>query len=387
MTQNAPSDDTVREWTPKGHIHDNLDDRIRGFQDGIPHMAWTVRIDGSIEYVNRRWKEYTGLSSEEMADWKWAEVIHPEDKQVFMDHWHKAMKSGEHFEDELRLRRFDNVYRWHSLKDWPAREEDGTIIRWFGTATDIDDARQLAKKLQASNNELDQFASMAAHDLQEPLRMAGSFVALLQRKYADQLDDRAKEYISRAIDGNNRMRILITELLEFSRLGHDAAPVQEVDSIEVLVEVETNLKNSIDNLSFDISHGLLPVLRMNRSHLVSLLQNLIGNGLKYHRPNIPPVIYLEAERIAHEWVFSIRDNGIGIKEADRLKIFDVFTRLHTRTEFAGTGIGLAICKKIVDVYQGRIWTEPSEGEGSTFKFTIPDQAGTMNSQVAEARAM
>src|ERR1700733_15110375 len=114
MTQNAPSDDTVREWTPKGHIHDNLDDRIRGFQDGIPHMAWTVRIDGSIEYVNRRWKEYTGLSSEGMDDWKWAEVIHPEDKQVFMDHWHKAMKSGEHFEDELRLRRFDNVYRWHS---------------------------------------------------------------------------------------------------------------------------------------------------------------------------------------------------------------------------------------------------------------------------------
>ncbi len=365
------SDDTVREWA-LSQATSGLDDRVRGFQDGIPHMAWTVRVDGSIEYVNRRWKEYTGLTSAQMADWRWLAVVHPQDKDAFMEKWHAAMRSGEHFESELRLRRHDGVYRWHSLKDWPAREEDGTIIRWFGTATDIDEQRRLLDQVNANNKELSQFAAMAAHDLQEPLRMIGLFVGVLQRQYADQLDDRAKAYIAQAISSSDRMRLLIIELLEYSRLGREPAPFQEVDAAEVLAEAEGNLKTAVDETGFALTHGDLPRIRMNRAHLMSLLQNLIGNGLKYHRPGVPPRLHVEAVRKGQEWVFAVRDNGIGIKEADRDRIFEVFTRLHTREEIAGTGIGLAICKRIVDLYQGRIWVEPGTGIGSTFRFSIPD---------------
>ena len=365
------SDDIVREHLPSEKLGDQLDVRLRGFQDGIPHMVWSVRVDGSIEYVNRRWEEYTGLTSEQMKDWKWIEIVHPDDKKEFLDKWHNAMRSGEHFIAEIRLRRVDGVYRWHSLKDWPAREEDGRIIRWFGTATDVEESRQLLDQLQKTNLELSQFASIAAHDLQEPLRMVGSFITLLQRKYGSKIDDTARGYITKALEATEHMRVLVADLLEFSRAGHGNVAIQEVDASDVLSEVEVILKKSITDTDFEIAHGDLPIVSINRSHLLSLMQNLVGNGVKYHRPGIMPKIEVSAADQGQEWVFTVRDNGIGIAPCDYSRIFEIFTRLHSRSEFSGTGIGLTICQKIITFYKGRIWVEPGTGDGSTFKFSLP----------------
>lgn len=365
------SNDMVQEPIHSEQSSDPLDTRLRGFQNGIPHLAWSARVDGSIEYVNRRWKEYAGLTSEQMEDWKWMEIVHPDDKNEFLDKWHNAMRTGEHFVAEIRLRRVDGVYRWHSLKDWPAREEDGRIMCWFGTATDVDERRQLVDQLQKTNLELTQFASIAAHDLQEPLRMVGSFISLLQRRYGVTLDETARGYITKALEATEHMRVLVSDLLEFSRAGQGNVAIQEVDTSDVLSEVEVILKKSITDINFEIAHGDLPIVSINRSHLLSLLQNLVGNGVKYHRPGSTPKVEVNAADHGQEWVFSVRDNGIGIASSDHNRIFEIFTRLHSRSEYSGTGIGLTICKKIITFYKGRIWVEPCTGDGSMFKFSLP----------------
>jgi len=234
------------------------------------------------------------------------------------------------------------------------------------------DLQKRAAELAASNSELERFAYIASHDLQEPLRMVSSFLQLLQKRYSGKLDERADQYIHYAVDGAERMKALILDLLEYSRAGTGKEEFSAVEMDEVMEEVGNIFRERIAEGGARVEAGPLPVVRGDKVQLTQLIQNLVSNALKYHS-NEPAVIRIRAEESAHHWTFIVQDNGIGIDPLFFDKIFIIFQRLHNKSEYSGTGIGLAICKKIVERHGGRIWVEPAPEGGSIFFFTITKQ--------------
>lgn len=230
--------------------------------------------------------------------------------------------------------------------------------------------RELNLQLYESNSKLEMFCYLASHDLQEPLRMVTGFIGLLKSKYSDKLDSKALSYIDFAIDGAARMKILITNLLEFSRLGREEN-IQIADVNELLTEVKENMGKSIEESKAEIFvPAILPVIPLHRMEFSRLLQNLISNSIKFRIKNQAVKITLSAIENTTEWEFTVADNGIGIESKNFKKIFEIFSRLHPQQLFDGTGIGLAICKKIVQHHGGRIWVESEKGMGARFCFTI-----------------
>lgn len=236
--------------------------------------------------------------------------------------------------------------------------------------------RQVALELARSNEDLEQFAYVASHDLQEPLRAVSSFVQLLQRQYQGKLDAKADEYIRFIVDGVARMQALIKDLLVYSRVGRRGDTRAAVDVDQILQTVMADLADPIEQSGALVTHDSMPTVRANAGQLAQLFQNLLGNAIKFRRADVRPEIHVGATRRSDGWLFSVRDNGIGIPAQHLERVFLIFQRLHTRDEYAGTGIGLAICKRIVDHHGGRIWVESSPGQGSTFQFTIPDPPST-----------
>jgi signal transduction histidine kinase len=226
-----------------------------------------------------------------------------------------------------------------------------------------------AKDLERSNMELQQFAYVASHDLQEPLRTISSFTQLLAKRYQDKLDEKAGEFIGFTVDGCKRMQTLINDLLAFSRVGTQGKPMEVVDCDQVVSRVLKSLRRAVDDSRAVITKEALPVVMADEVQLSQLFQNLIGNAMKF-RGREAPRIHISAESNGLGWKIVVRDNGIGISEEHKDRIFVIFQRLHTKKEYPGTGIGLAICKKIVERHGGKIWVEPSPGGGSTFCFTI-----------------
>ena len=227
-----------------------------------------------------------------------------------------------------------------------------------------------AEELTRSNRDLEQFAYVASHDLQEPLRKVASFCQLLQRRYSGQLDERADQYIAFAVDGAQRMQRLINDLLAFSRIGRITAGFTEVDLNRVLSDVAAQLEGRSGE-DADISWSELPTVEGEEPLLTTLFINLIGNSLKFRRPGVPPVIRVSAEQVDEEWRITVRDNGIGIESEFADKVFVIFQRLHARDAYEGTGIGLAIVKKIVEYHGGRIWLDLDVPEGTSINFTLP----------------
>ena len=230
--------------------------------------------------------------------------------------------------------------------------------------------RDMVNKLKISNRELEQFAYVASHDLQEPLRMVSSFTQLLERRYKDKLDDDANDYIGFVVEGAQRMKNLIDDLLAFSRLNTTVREFEVVLMDVALDDVLINLKAYIRDHNAQISHDRLPTIKGDPIQINQLLQNLIANAIKFHGDK-PPQIQISAQEFGDKWLFSIRDNGIGIDPKHQDQIFSIFKRLHTREDYEGTGIGLSICKRIVERHGGNIWVESELGKGSTFFFTIP----------------
>jgi PAS domain S-box-containing protein len=226
------------------------------------------------------------------------------------------------------------------------------------------------EELRRSNEELEQFAYVSSHDLQEPLRMISSYLQLLQRRYQGNLDEKADKYIFYAVDGAARMQNLINDLLEFSRVTTKAREPEPTDSELVLVQVLSNLDLFIKQNKAAVSHDPLPEVMADNTQLAQIFQNLIFNGIKFHSEETPKIL-ISADRKENEWLFSVQDNGIGIDPQYSEKIFEVFKRLHKKEEYPGTGIGLAVCKKIVERHGGHLWVESELGKGSTFYFTLP----------------
>jgi signal transduction histidine kinase len=236
-----------------------------------------------------------------------------------------------------------------------------------------EDLARKVDELARSNADLEQFAYVASHDLQEPLRMVTAYTQLLAERYRGKLDDNADKFIGYASEGAQRMQVLIQDLLAFSRVGRNGSTYGNVDCTGVLKEVLATLEPAIKECEAVVHHGELPTVWADRTQVAQIFQNLIGNAIKF-RGKESPVVRVEAEEKEQRWLFSVSDNGIGIAAEYAENIFVVFQRLHARTEYPGNGIGLAICKKIVERNGGKIWVESQPGSGASFKFTLPSHA-------------
>jgi light-regulated signal transduction histidine kinase (bacteriophytochrome) len=237
----------------------------------------------------------------------------------------------------------------------------------------VEDAlSRLVSTLSAANRDLSQFAYVASHDLQEPLRMISSYLQLLSKRYSGHIDKDADEFINYAVDGANRLQRMIIDLLTYSRVGTRGKLFANTDVGVVLGFALTNLEIAIEEAHAKITYSNLPTVKADEAQLLQLFQNLIQNAIKF-RSNKPPVVHVSAERGDGEWIFSVKDNGIGIDPQYQDRLFVIFQRLHSAAKYPGTGIGLALCKRIVERHSGRIWVESELEKGSTFRFTIPDK--------------
>jgi PAS domain S-box-containing protein len=266
--------------------------------------------------------------------------------------------------------------RWVNFNSRPLLDDRGTVLGGIAVIRDISEhkrAREIVaeqqRELERSNRDLEQFAYAASHDLQEPLRAVSGYCQLLQRRYKGQLDVNAQRYIAEAVNGARRMQALIEGLLAYSRVARRGNPIVPTDSQTAFDQALVNLEAAIGECGAVITHDRLPLVAADSMQLMLLFQNLIGNALKYRGAD-PPRIHVKAEERETDWLFSVQDNGIGIDPRHHEKIFLIFQRLHTRNEYPGMGIGLAICLKIVERHGGHLWVESEPGQGSTFFFNL-----------------
>ncbi|MFI7512509.1 ATP-binding protein [Micromonospora echinofusca] len=266
----------------------------------------------------------------------------------------------------LRLGEDVDAMRRKIAKDLAEVREARERIEWVNSQL-----QKQAEELTRSNRDLEQFAYVASHDLQEPLRKVASFCQLLQRRYAGQLDERADQYIAFAVDGAQRMQRLINDLLAFSRIGRLTTGFTEVDLNKVMGDVAGQTEAARQYTDAELTWGELPVIRGEEPLLTNLLANLVSNSVKFRRPDVPPKVHVSARLVGDEWEISCQDNGIGIEPEFADKIFVIFQRLHAKDAYPGTGIGLAIVKKIVEYHGGRVWVDTGTEEGTAIRFTLP----------------
>jgi light-regulated signal transduction histidine kinase (bacteriophytochrome) len=282
--------------------------------------------------------------------------------------------SGEKTRLEMAQRAFLNILEDLELE----RVKVEGVNRRLQTEIDVrtraeESLREYSAQLARSNADLQQFAYVASHDLQEPLRAVSSFSQLLARRYQGKLDSDADDFIAYIVEGAKRMQTLINDLLAFSRVGTRDTPFARVECESILEAATENLDVAIAEAGAEITHDPLPALFADATQLIQLFQNLLSNAIKFARPEQAPRVHVSSERRGSAWQFSVRDNGIGIDPQYFDRIFVIFQRLHGREKYPGTGIGLAICKRIVERHGGRIWVESERGKGSNFHFVIPDE--------------
>jgi PAS domain S-box-containing protein len=357
--------------------------RLSNIIETVPGIFWENQYDAQVDkmrpvFVSAYIESMLGYTVDEaLADPDfWYKLIAPEDLQKAIDEAAKFRNSG-----TTGIVSFRAIHKAGHYVDVDAHMmsimDGDKSVGTRGVMMNVTERQRLlnaqtryAGMLRRSNEQLQQFAYITSHDLQEPLRMVISYLQLLERRYANALDSDAHEFIAYAVDGAARMKELIAGLLQYSRLDGNQDSYEQVAVQEILDRALSNLSVAISDSRAQITHDPLPQLQADSLQLTQLFQNLIGNAIKF-RGKEPPTIHVGAERKGEEWQFSIKDNGIGIAPEYQGRIFAIFQRLHTRTEYAGTGIGLAICKKIVERHNGRIWVESDVDKGSTFYFTMP----------------
>lgn len=349
---------------------------MRGTDAGI--WDWDLRTNRV--YFSPRWKSILGYTEEEIGAHfsEWERRLHPEDRARAHETLQRFF-SGEtpSYEFEHRLRHKDGSYRWILARGMALRDATGRPYRMVGSHIEVTDRKRAEERLQEtaealrrSNQDLEQFASIASHDLQEPLRMLSAYLDAIARQYREYLPSQAHALIDLSTQTGQRMQQLIHDLLTYSRVSTRALESRPVDCNEVLSEALRNLRLTLEEQAATVTSAPLPVVLGDRTQLVQLFQNLLGNGIKFHG-DTPPRVQVTAEPNGSRWKFAIRDNGIGIESQYAETVFEIFQRLHPSDIYPGTGIGLAICKRIIDRHEGRIWFESTVGQGTTFFFTLP----------------
>ena len=336
-----------------------------------PIICWDSKF--RITRFNPAFERLTNLRREEVLG-KDLSMLFPGDTREESLEKIKRTLSGEHWEvveiPILRKNGETRIALWNSANVYA---QDGTtIITTIAQGQDITERKEAEERLRRSNENLEQFAYVASHDLQEPLRVITSYSQLLEKRYKDKLDRDADDFIEFIVDATGRMQKLITDLLAYSRVGSKDLAPEMLDGNEVIRRVMGALSATMEASKAKVTYDRLPLLKAPEVSFTQLLQNLIANALKFRGPE-PPEVHVAARQDRNEWVFSVRDNGIGIEPQYQEKIFQIFQRLHSKNEYPGTGIGLSICKKIVQNWGGRIWVESELGKGSTFYFTIPKE--------------
>jgi two-component system, chemotaxis family, sensor kinase Cph1 len=355
-------------------------ENVRMFMSAIDQCSESIfftDLTGRILYVNRSFENNSGYTRAELIG-ETPRILKSgvHSSEFYQEMWEVILR-GEIWRSRMTNRRKDGSLYHEEANIAPVRNDEGEITSFVCVKTDITELLGNKRALEAanaelsrSNLELEQFAYVASHDLQEPLRAVITCMQLLEKQYHEGLDDRAREFIRHGVDACHRMRDLIEGLLTLSRVQVAAGQLEPTDTRRIIDEVCVNLASAIEESGARIVCGELPVVCAHRQMLLHLFQNLISNAIKFSGTSLP-VVHASAKRENGQWVFSIKDSGIGIDEMHFERIFQLFQRLHTREEYPGTGLGLAICRKITDHHGGRIWVDSKPGEGANFHFTLP----------------
>lgn len=346
----------------------------RSIGELIPFGIWTTDAQGQATYISPSFCELVGKSEEEILKFGWLDTLDPDTVERTISDWKKSIGSGDFWNYTHRIMGKDGQYHYVLARGVPIKDDKGKVLSWAGVNIDITEQMRNEENLARSNAELQQFAYVASHDLQEPLRMIMSYLALLNKKYGNELNDQAKGYMAYVNAGAGRMRELINDLLLFSRIDTRGKEFTAVDMNRLAEKAIDTLHLSINESKAVVTLEPLPIVIGDEMQLSQVLQNLVSNAIKFHGPEAPRIDVTSRES-AREWTIAVSDNGIGIDPKYYDKLFHMFQRLHTREDYPGTGIGLAISKKIVERHRGRIWVRSDGKNGSTFYFTIPKTRG------------
>jgi PAS domain S-box-containing protein len=347
--------------------------KFRGIFNSTFQFIGFLKVDGELLEANQTALDFAGIQLDEIKGKKfWDCYWWQKDEQTQRNLQQAIAKAaaGEMIVYEVEVQGKDQqlITILFSLK--PLLDAGGNVVAIIPEGRPINEIVQARHQLEQKNEELEQFASIAAHDLKEPLRMVGNFMSLLKSKYGTQLDTTANKYVDFAINGSQRMSQLINDLLEYARVGSEQVPFETIQPEALLLDILSLNDSFISEKKATISWGTLPDITGQKTAIQLLFQNLIMNGIKYQEPDHLPVIRISGRELSDAWLFSVEDNGIGIPAQYYEKIFQVFSRLHSKDKYSGTGMGLATCKKIVAIHGGRIWVESQEGAGSCFHFTV-----------------
>jgi PAS domain S-box-containing protein len=355
------------------------EERLRLAQESANVAVWDWDIGTGVYTSTPEFFRLYGLEGDrELTYDQWLERVHPDDAARVETESQAALARGEQFDMEHRIVRPSGEVRWIAAIGRGVCDEQGALVRVLGVNIDITGRKEAelslalsAEDLARSNKELQRFAYVASHDLQEPLRNIVSFSQLLERRYRGRLDQDADDYIGFIVEGGMRMQALIRDLLQLSRIETQAKPPVPTDASAVAADVVRSFSATVKDLAARITVEPLPMVMVDPPQLEQVLTNLVANAIKYRRPEAPLAITISARRTNGIWEFAVQDNGIGIEEQYFDQIFEMFRRLHTKDEYEGTGIGLAVVKKIVERHGGRVRVESTPGEGSIFVFTLP----------------
>ncbi|WP_276256101.1 PAS domain S-box protein [Halomontanus rarus] len=352
--------------------------KFRMIAENLDEIVWmTTENVEEFVYINPAFEEVWGLDREDLYDdpLVFLESVHPDDRDRVQEAF-TGLPERE-FDETYRIVRPDGEVRWIHAGGARVTDEDDEMARIVGIGEDITERtererrlEQLVERLEESNERLEQFAYAASHDLQEPLRMVSSYLQLIERRYADALDDDGEEFLAFAVDGADRMRSMIEGLLEYSRVETRGNEFEPVELERVLEDVRENLQVTVEESDAEITAESLPRVEGDAGQLRQVLQNLLANAIE-HSGSGPPRVHVAAERTGAEWTVSVTDEGVGIDPINQERIFEIFEGGHGETGYSGTGIGLALCERIVERHGGDIWVDSEPGEGATFSFTLP----------------